>query len=50
MRFMRSHSINNYDDRQGLEGALLDLPDVKQAKVYENYTSQIDDRGCQLTL
>lgn len=45
MRFMRSHSINNYDDRQGLEGALLDLPDVKQAKVYENYTSQIDDRG-----
>ncbi len=44
-RFMRSHSINNHDDRQGLEGALLDLPDVKQARVYENFTNQTDDKG-----
>lgn len=44
-RFMRSHSINNHDDRQGLEGALLDLPDVKQARVYENFTNQMDDKG-----
>ncbi|MEY0132532.1 baseplate J/gp47 family protein [Providencia rettgeri] len=45
LRFMRSHSINNHDDYQGLEGALLDLPDVKQAKVYENYTNQTDEKG-----
>lgn len=44
-RFMRSHSINNHDDRQGLEGALLDLTDVKQARVYENFTNQTDDKG-----
>lgn len=45
LRFMRSHSINNHDDQQGLEGALLDVPDVKQAKVYENFTGQTDDKG-----
>ncbi|MDQ5990052.1 baseplate J/gp47 family protein [Providencia stuartii] len=45
LRFMRSHAINNHDDYQGLEGALLNLPDVKQAKVYENYTHQTDDKG-----
>ncbi|CAK6610984.1 TPA: baseplate J/gp47 family protein [Providencia stuartii] len=45
LRFMRSHAINNHDDYQGLEGALLDLPDVKQAKVYENYTNQTDEKG-----
>ncbi|PVZ86698.1 hypothetical protein C9426_14880 [Serratia sp. S1B] len=44
-RFMRSHAINNHDDRQGLEGALLDLPDVKQARVYENYSKQTDNNG-----
>ncbi|MDY7522459.1 hypothetical protein SBO61_30770, partial [Bacillus thuringiensis] len=44
-RVMRSHSINNHDDRQGIEAALLDLPDVKQARVYENYTNQTDDKG-----
>ncbi|CAQ85183.1 MULTISPECIES: baseplate J/gp47 family protein [Photorhabdus] len=44
-RFMRSHSINNHDDRHGIEAALLDLPDVKQARVYENYTNQTDDKG-----
>ncbi|HFT2472384.1 TPA: baseplate J/gp47 family protein [Providencia stuartii] len=45
LRFMRSHAINNHDDYQGLEGSLLDLPDVKQAKVYENYTNQTDEKG-----
>ena len=45
LRFMRSHAFNNHDDYQGLEGALLDLPDVKQAKVYENYTNQTDEKG-----
>ena len=45
LRFMRSHSINNHDDRQGLEGALLDIPDVKQARVYENFTGQTDGKG-----
>lgn len=45
LRFMRSHSINNHDDQQGLEGALLDVPDVKQAKVYENFTGQTDEKG-----
>ncbi|MDC9606875.1 baseplate J/gp47 family protein [Xenorhabdus griffiniae] len=44
-RFMRSHSINNHDDRQGIEAALLDLPDVKQARVYENDTNQTDKNG-----
>ncbi|PHM22413.1 bacteriophage protein [Xenorhabdus innexi] len=42
---MRSHSINNHDDRQGIEAALLDLPDVRQARVYENFTSQTDNNG-----
>ncbi|SIP74137.1 conserved hypothetical protein [Xenorhabdus innexi] len=45
LRFMRSHSINNHDDRQGIEAALLDLPDVRQARVYENFTSQTDNNG-----
>ncbi|MBD2785369.1 baseplate J/gp47 family protein [Xenorhabdus sp. DI] len=47
-RFMRSHAINNHDDRQGMEAALLDLPDVKQVRVYENYTNQTDDQGVPL--
>ncbi|MDE9495704.1 baseplate J/gp47 family protein [Xenorhabdus bovienii] len=45
LRFMRSHSINNHDDRQGIEAALLNLPDAKQARVYENFTNQTDVRG-----
>ncbi|OHT23307.1 baseplate J/gp47 family protein [Providencia stuartii] len=45
LRFMRSHSINNHDDYKGLEGALLDLPDVKQARVYENFTHLTDEKG-----
>lgn len=45
MRFLRSYSINNLDDREGLEAALLALPDVRDAKVYENYTGVIDALG-----
>ncbi|AWK44555.1 baseplate J/gp47 family protein [Photorhabdus temperata] len=42
LRFMQSHSVNNYDDRAGIKAALLSLPDVRQAEVYENYTGQTD--------
>ncbi|WP_169753527.1 baseplate J/gp47 family protein [Campylobacter mucosalis] len=41
-RFMLSHSINNNDDRIGLEATLLNLKGVTQAKVLENYTNQTD--------
>lgn len=47
MRFLRSYSINNYDDREGLEGALLALMDVRDAKVYENFTGVVDANGVQ---
>lgn len=42
---MRSHSINNRGDRKGIEAALLDLNDVKQAKVYENISEVTDENG-----
>lgn len=41
-RFLRSYSVNNLDDREGLEASLLALNDVRDAKVYENYTNAID--------
>lgn len=44
-RFMLSHSINNNDDRQGLEAYLLNLDGVTQCKVLENYTNQTDANG-----
>lgn len=47
MRFLRSYSINNLDDREGLEASLLALNDVRDAKVYENYTGVIDSRGVE---
>lgn len=47
IRFMKSHSINNNDDRDGLEAFLLNLKDVKQAKVLENYTNTIDINGVE---
>lgn len=43
-RFMRSHSINNYDDRDGIRAALLALPDVEQAAVLENYHHDTDPK------
>lgn len=47
MRFLRSYQINNYDDREGLEAALLALDDVLDAKVYENYTNVTDSKGIE---
>lgn len=47
MRFLRSYSINNLDDREGLEAALLALTDVRDAKVYENYTNVTDANGVE---
>ena len=47
MRFLRSYSINNLDDREGLEASLLALNDVRDAKVYENYTGVIDSKGVE---
>lgn len=41
-RFMMSHSINNDDDREGIQAALLNVTDVKKALVLENHTNQID--------
>lgn len=46
-RFLRSYNVNNLDDREGLEASLLALNDVKDAKVYENYTGTVDARGVQ---
>lgn len=43
-RFMRSHSVNNYDDRDGIRAALLALPDVQQASVLENYYHDMDPK------
>ncbi len=44
-RFMRSHSVNNYDDRDGIRAALLALPDVQQASVLENYYHDTDPKN-----
>lgn len=45
LRFLRSYAINNLDDREGLEASLLALTDVRDAKVYENYTGVVDANG-----
>lgn len=45
VRFLRSYSINNYDDREGLEAKLINLDGVIDAKVYENYTGETDSKG-----
>ncbi|WP_430875197.1 baseplate J/gp47 family protein [Gilliamella sp. G0441] len=44
-RFMLSHSINNYDDRQGITAALKNIVGVKKCKVYENFTNQTDEKA-----
>ena len=44
-RFMLSHSINNYDDRQGMQSALMNITGVTKCIVYENYTNQTDEKG-----
>ena len=44
-RFMLSHSINNYDDRQGIQSALLNITGVTKCVVYENFTDITDEKG-----
>lgn len=44
-RFMLSHSMNNYDDRQGIQSALLNIAGVTKCAVYENFTNKIDEKG-----
>ncbi|WP_085248066.1 baseplate J/gp47 family protein [Gilliamella mensalis] len=44
-RFMLSHSINNYDERQGIQSALMNITGVTKCKVYENYTNKTDEKG-----
>ena len=45
VRFMKSHAINNEDDRAGVQAVISALPDVKECIVYENYTNETDDKG-----
>lgn len=44
-RFLRSYQQNNINDVEGLEGALLALPDVRDVLIYENYTNTTDSKG-----
>lgn len=44
-RFMRSHALNNGDDRLGLRARLLQLEDVKQVRVFEHYDPTWDKEG-----
>lgn len=46
-RFLRSYQQNNINDVEGLEGALLALPDVRDVVIYENYTGTMDARGVE---
>lgn len=45
IRFMKSHAINNEDDRAGIQAAVSALPDVKECVVYENFTGATDEKG-----
>lgn len=45
VRFMKSHAINNEDDRDGIQASILSLDDVKQCVVYENPTGETDAIG-----
>lgn len=45
IRFMKSHAINNEDDRAGIQAAVSALPDVKECVVYENFTGETDEKG-----
>lgn len=44
-RFILSHSINNYDDRRGIQSALMNITGVTKCVVYENYTNKTDEKG-----
>lgn len=41
-RFMLSHSINHYNDRQDILSALMNIIGVTKCIVYENYTNHTD--------
>ena len=43
LRFMMSHAINNEDDREGIQAALLNIPEVVKALVLENDEQVTDD-------
>lgn len=45
VRFMKSHAINNEDDRAGIQASISALPDVKECIVYENFTGVTDEKG-----
>lgn len=45
IRFMKSHAINNEDDRAGIQASISALPDVKECVVYENFTGVTDEKG-----
>lgn len=44
IRFLRSYSVNNYDDRDGLEAKIINLDGVTDVRVYENFTGETDSR------
>lgn len=44
-RFMKSHAINNHEDRSGIQAKLINLKGVEKCIVYENYTHETDSRG-----
>ncbi|WP_026878535.1 baseplate J/gp47 family protein [Ignatzschineria larvae DSM 13226] len=44
-RFMKSHAINNSEDQAGIQAKLSNLKGVEKCIIYENYTSETDDKG-----
>lgn len=44
-RFMKSHAINNTEDQSGIQAKLINLKGVEKCIVYENFTSEVDEKG-----
>ena len=44
-RFMKSHAINNEEDQSGIQAKLINLKGVEKCIVYENFTSETDEKG-----
>lgn len=44
-RFMKSHAINNEEDQSGIQAKLTNLKGVEKCIVYENFTSETDEKG-----
>ena len=42
-RFMKSHAINNHEDRSGIQAKLTNLKGVEKCIVYENHTHETRD-------